>query len=150
MRVFPYQLSREPANPYIHPYLRRLESSILEGQAAFRKAKDLKDEGWYPDVIVSHVGFGNGLYLKDLFPRSRRIGLVEWFYNPYGSDVDFLPPFDVSLDHTLCLRTWNAETLLEMSSLDKIVTPTEWQKSQFPVFIRDSIQVLHEGIDFDL
>ena len=37
-----------------------------------------------------------------------------------------------------------------MSSLDKIVTPTEWQKSQFPVFIRDSIQVLHEGIDFDL
>ena len=32
---------------------------------------------------------------------------------------------------------------------DTIITPTEWQKSQFPALIRDKITVLHEGIDTD-
>ena len=54
-----------------------------------------------------------------------------------------------STDRALRLRTWNAETLLEISSLDSIVTPSNWQKSQFPAFLRDSIQVLHEGVDFE-
>ena len=47
----------------------------------------------------------------------------------------------------LCLRTWNAETLLECSTLDKIVTPTKWQRDQFPPFLRDHIDVIHEGVD---
>ena len=81
LRLCHYNRSRESQNPYLHPYLRRLEASVLEGQAAFRKALDLKNDGWIPDVVVSHVGFGNGLFLKDLFPNSFRIGLIEWFYN---------------------------------------------------------------------
>ena len=100
-------------------------------------------------MVVSHVGFGNGLYLKDCFPNAKRVGLVEWFYNSKNSDVDFLPDQPLTVDQTLRLRTWNAETLLELSSLDTIITPTNWQKSQFPSFIRDSIQVLHEGVDFE-
>ena len=39
LRILPYQRSRDVENPYTHPYLRRLESAVLEGQAAFRKAK---------------------------------------------------------------------------------------------------------------
>ena len=149
LRILSYQRSRDLPNPYIHPYLRRFESSILEGQAAFRRALDLQSEGWVPDVVISHVGFGNGIFLKDLFPDAHRIGLVEWFYNPYGSDADFLSSGAITTDHLLNLRTWNAESLLEISSLDRIVTPTHWQKSQFPSFLQDHIQVVHEGIDVD-
>ena len=111
LRLLSYQRSRDSSNPYIHPYLRRFESSILEGQAAFRRCLELKSEGWIPDIIISHVGFGNGIFLKDLFPHCYRIGLVEWFYNPHGSDADFLSFGKVSTDHLLNLRTWNAETL---------------------------------------
>ena len=46
------------------------------------------------------------------------------------------------------LRTWNAECLLEISTLDKIIVPTHWQKSQFPDFLQPSLLVLHEGVDF--
>ena len=67
LHVLPYQLSRDKDNPYTHPYLRRLESAVLEGQSVFRTALQLKSDGWIPDIIISHVGFGNGLYLKDLF-----------------------------------------------------------------------------------
>ena len=149
VRVLKYEISRPSNILYCHPYLRRLETATLEAQAVFRAANSLKQQSWIPDVVVSHVGFGNGLYLKDCFPNAKRVGLVEWFYNSKNSDVDFLPDQPLTVDQTLRLRTWNAETLLELSSLDTIITPTNWQKSQFPSFIRDSIQVLHEGVDFE-
>ena len=149
VRVIQYETSRPADLLYCHPYLRRFESATLEGQAVFRVASSLQQESWVPDVVVSHVGFGNGFYLKDAFPSALRVGFVEWFYNLNNSDVDFLPDKRPTIDHSLRLRTWNAETLLEISSLDKIITPTFWQKSQFPSILSDSIQVLHEGVDFN-
>ena len=148
LRLIKYQLSRPTDIHYCHPYLRRLESAVLEGQAAFRAASLLKSESWIPDVVVTHVGFGNGFFLKDCFPTAFRVGLVEWFYNSQNSDVDYLPNHSLSLDEVLRLRTWNAETLLELSTLDKIITPTFWQKSQFPYLFQESIHVLHEGVDY--
>ena len=40
---------------------------VLHGQAVFRACEQLKQEGWEPDWIINHVGFGNGLYLSDAF-----------------------------------------------------------------------------------
>lgn len=134
---------------YSHPYLHRLEKAVLEGQSALRRCIQLKESGWYPDVVISHVGFGNGLFLRQCFPEALRIGLVEWFYNSTGSDVDFLtggePP---SINHCARLQIWNSEVLLELSTLDKVVVPTHWQKAQFPSLFRDQLTVIHEGIDY--
>lgn len=149
-RVIPYAPHRSCSSERTHPYLRRLESAVLDGQAAFRVARGLRDEGWIPDVIVSHVGFGSGLYLSDCFPTAKRIGCVEWFYRPYGSDVDFLRKGAVDDDRKLRLRTWNAQTLLEAEACDVLVTPTRWQFQQFPPEIQSKTQVIHEGIDYDL
>jgi glycosyltransferase involved in cell wall biosynthesis len=131
----------------IHPYLRRFETAVLEGQAAYRAALSLREQGWQPDWIINHVGFGNGLYLGDAFPEARRIGLFEWYYNPTQSDVDFLPPHAVTPDQQLRLRTWNAQTLLELAACDRAVVPTHWQRQQFPQPLRDRFQVIHEGVD---
>ena len=148
--ISPYLPPPDSDYSYLHPYLRRFNKAISQGQAVFRHCESIKLSGWDPDVVISHVGFGNGLFLKDLFPNSFRIGLVEWFYNSSSSDVDFLPPYSVSEDHKLRLRAWNAETLVECSSLDSIVTPTNWQCSQFPFFLRNNINVIHEGIDINV
>ena len=71
--------------------------------------------------------FGNGLYLSDAFPRARRIGLFEWYYNSQGADVDFLRRGPLEPDRALRLRTWNAQTLLEIADCDYGVVPTQWQ-----------------------
>ena len=73
----------------LHPYLRRFDQAVLEGQGVFRACQKLKDEGWIPDLVISHVGFGNGLFLRDAFPQTRKIGLFEWYYQSSNSDVDF-------------------------------------------------------------
>ena len=76
------------------------------------------------------------------------VGLVEWFYKPHGTDVDFLSKGFVSDDHLLQLRTWNSVSLTEISSLDHIVVPTAWQQSQL-LLSSSSSTVIHEGIDYD-
>ena len=148
-RLIPYQQSRSGGGPAIHPYLRRLESAVLHGQAVFRAAQGLRDQGWSPDVVVSHVGFGNGLYLSDCFPEARRVGFFEWFYRADGPDLAYLHPDGISTDHRLRLRGWNAMALLELASVDVAVTPTQWQCQQFPAWMQSRFAVIHEGIDVD-
>ena len=146
-RVLRAEPQRGGGGASIHPYLRRFEQAVLQGQATFRSCEQLQKDGWQPDVIINHVGFGNGLYLGDAFPRARRIGLFEWYYNAENSDVDFLNRGPVPADRRLRLRGWNAQILLELAAVDQAVTPTQWQRSQFPAWIQPRLQVIHEGID---
>ena len=149
LRLITYQPHRQGGGEALHPYLRRFENCVLEGQAAFRAAHQLAQEGWQPDCILNHVGFGNGLYLSDLFPEARRIGLFEWFYRARDSDVDFLRRGAVEPDRAMRLRTWNAQVLLELAHCDVGVVPTHWQRQQFPDHLSGRLQVVHEGIDVD-
>ena len=42
-----------------------------------------------PDLIIGHSGFGNTLYLKEVWPNAKFIGYFEWFYRSQGADVGF-------------------------------------------------------------
>ena len=132
----------------LHPYLVRFEDAVLEGQAAAREAVRLRESGFEPDVIISHAGFGNGLYLKDVFPNSRRIGFFEWYYTSTpGGDVHFLHELHgekVPLDRAMRLRSWNAVTLLELAQCDALV-PDRISASTIPRAL--SSQFLIHGID---
>jgi glycosyltransferase involved in cell wall biosynthesis len=147
LRLINYEPHRHGGGEALHPYLRRFESCVLQGQAVFRACEKLIQEGWLPDVVINHVGFGNGLYLSDAFPKARRIGLFEWYYKSVDADVDFLRRGPVEPDRALRLRTWNAQTLLELADCDVGVVPTKWQRQQFPNHLASRLQVIHEGID---
>ena len=144
-----YESARFGDPAVCHPYLRKLESAICQGQACYRSAKTLSQQGFHPDLIISHAGFGGGLYLGDAFPKAKRISLFEWYYNGFGSDVEFLNKGNVSADQLLRLRTWNAQLLLELADCDQAVVPTEWQKSQFPRTLQGQMNVIHEGVDVE-
>lgn len=146
-RLISYKTHRQDSGPYQHPYLRRLEAGVIEGQGAFRATRQLFEDGWEPDFIINHVGFGVGLFLADIFPKAKKICLFEWFYNSCNSDVDFLPPHAVSDDHKHRLKVWNTEMLHELVECDFAVVPTFWQQAQFPECFRSSMNVIHEGVD---
>ena len=150
VRLIKFEPHRAGGGAAIHPYLRRFEEAVLQGQAAYRALQPLVQCGWVPDWIITHVGFGNGLYLSDAFPTARRIGLFEWYYNAVGSDADFLRQGPVEPDQQLKLRTWNAHLLMELAACDHAITPTHWQRNQFPQAMRPQLKVIHEGIDWSL
>lgn len=149
VRWLQYKLHRD-VHMHQHHYLRQMEAAVLHGQAVARALQQLKREGYRPDVIFAHPGWGETLYVRDVFPHARLIHFCEWFYATQGSDTGFDPEFPMDFDGQARLRTWNALHLLNLESCDVGVAPTVWQRSRHPVIYQPKIQLVHEGIDTDL
>ncbi|MFO1226856.1 glycosyltransferase family 4 protein [Roseateles sp.] len=130
-----------------HPYLRKMEDAVLHGQAVARLMLQLKQQGFTPDVILAHPGWGETLYAKDVFPGARLVHFCEWFYRSEGADIGFDPEFPTTFDDHARIRTWNALHLLNLEHCDAAISPTHWQKAQHPEAYQSKITVAHEGID---
>ena len=141
-----YEKSRT-ARPETHHYVRPLENAVLEAQAVYRIAQKLKDQGFYPDVVYGHSGWGPTLFMKDIFSRATLLCYFEWYYNAYGSDASFDPSDPINADDEARIRIKNAPILLDLASCDRGLSPTLWQRSQFPAEFQSKIKVHHDGID---
>lgn len=133
-----------------HHYLRQMEAAVLHGQAVARVLQKLKAQGYVPDVILAHPGWGETLYIRDVYPGVRLIHFCEWFYGTPGSDVGFDPEFPSNFDTQARLRTWNALHTLNLDHCDIGVSPTQWQRSRHPAIFQPKIHLAHEGIDTSL
>lgn len=134
----------------IHPALRYSEMTVIRGQAAYTSFMPVKKRGWNPDIILAHSGFGDGLFLKDLWPQAKYMPYLEWYYHAYGSDSSFLNHEALKKpDEEIRTRMKNTPILHDLAAMDWGQCPTEFQKSQFPVHFRDRISVLHDGVDTD-
>ena len=142
-----YQLGREPKGDLCHPYLRRYESAVLHGQAAFREALRLRQEGFEPDLIIGHSGFGNTLYLKEVWPNAKFIVYFEWFYRSQGADVGFGSDQAPSPDTSLRVHTYNSPIVMDLAKADAAICPTRWQADQFPQAMRRQLSVIFDGVD---
>ena len=147
-------LSHQPhgsAHKETHHYLRDFEGHLRRGQTVVRLLLKLRDEdGFQPDVIVAHPGWGEGLFLKDIFPNARIIQYFEYYYQGTGGDVGFDPEFPSTLDDQLRVRIKNTTQLHSLIGCDQGVSPTAWQQSRYPAELRNKIEVIHEGIDTEI
>ncbi len=141
-----YKLARAP-HAQQHPYLRTMESAVLHGQQVARVLLDMKRRGFTPDTVLAHPGWGESLYVKDVFPDARLVHYCEWYYNAEGADLGFDPEFPITFDDRERVRTWNALHALNLTQCDAAVTPTHWQKSRHPEIFQPKMTVQHEGID---
>jgi glycosyltransferase involved in cell wall biosynthesis len=133
-----------------HEYVRELESGLANGLAVARLCEWLGRDGFVPDIVIGHNGWGEILFLKDIWPQIPLLGYFEFFYRPRGSDVDFDREFPPEPDAALRLRTRNTINLLGLDAVDWGQSPTEWQRSQYPDDYRDRLAVTHEGVDTTL
>lgn len=141
-----FATSRQVASE-THHYVRSLENAVLNGQAVYRVGQKLKDEGFVPDVVYGHSGWGPTLFIKDLFPQTKLLCYFEWFYRAQGSDCDFDPAMEFTLDDQLRVRVRNAPILLDLYTCDRGLSPTQWQRQQFPPEFQSKLKVLHDGVD---
>lgn len=141
-----FEPSRNP-HPATHHYVRPLESAVLHGQAVFKLIEKLKAQGFVPDVICGHSGWGPTLFIKDAFPDTPLICYFEWFYHAHGSDADFDPAEPLNIDDMARIRIKNAPILIDLYSCDRGLSPTDWQRTQFPQEFHHKISVLHDGVD---
>lgn len=133
-----------------HHYLRGYEAHIRRGQVVARTALKLQREGFRPDTVIAHPGWGEALFLKDVFPNARHIHYCEFFYRSDGGDVGFDPLFPVSVDDRLRVRIKNSTQLVGLDYVDAGLSPTTWQASRYPAAYQPRIATIHDGIDTDL
>jgi glycosyltransferase involved in cell wall biosynthesis len=147
VRKIVYQVPRD-ASPHTHRYLIHAERAVLQGQEVWRALMKLKrEEGFVPDIVVGHPGWGDALYVKDVYPDTPFFGFFEFFYHSNGADVGFDPADPVSEDDKARIRTKNMHHMLGLEYADWGISPTFWQHSLHPKAYQNKISVIHDGIN---
>src|SRR5258708_2394069 len=144
LEYFPLQQASPPDR-----YLGDTEAAVMNGLAVARLCEGLKRDGFDPDIIIGHCGWGEVLFTKDVWPAVPLLGYFEFFYRSSGSDLDFDPEFPPSADDIMRVRVRNTINLLSLEAADCGQTPTVWQRDQYPARYHDQISLIHEGVDTD-
>ena len=147
VNLAPYAAARG-STPKVHPWVGDFETKVIRGEACFRAALRLKAQGFAPDVVIAHPGWGESLFVKDVWPRTRLGLYCEFYYRQEGTDVGFDPEFATADPGDVCrLRLKNLNNRLHLEMADAGIAPTLWQASTFPEPFRSRISVVHDGID---
>ena len=126
----------------------RAEADLIRARGAAGAAVELRKQGFIPDVIIGHPGWGETLHMKDVFPEARLILFGEFYYRQFGGDVNFDREFETpSLEGAMRTNGKNATQSLAYTMADRIISPTRFQASTFPTIFQPRIKVHHEGID---
>lgn len=136
-----------PSSQGVHRWVAEFESKVVRGEAAYAAARQLKSAGFNPDVMIAHPGWGESLFLQDLWPGVPLGLYCEFHYKDTGADVNFDPEFGFEEQAGCRLRIKNAVQDIQIPYMTAGISPTHWQRSTYPEIVRQKISVVHDGID---
>jgi glycosyltransferase involved in cell wall biosynthesis len=148
VRYFRHGVRDAAHGPRPPAQLKDLYGKVLRGESAATALEALREQGFVPDVIFVHPGWGEALFVKDVFPEARLLVYAEYYYGSEGGDAFFDPEFarpDSAALQRLRLR--NTHLLHALSAADGALSPTVFQRDRHPAWARERIAVIHEGID---
>jgi glycosyltransferase involved in cell wall biosynthesis len=129
----------------IAPWAVDFETKSIRAEASARKMAELDAEGFVPDIVIGHHGWGETWLVKDVWPAVPLLCLKEFYY---GADLNFDPEFPYpGRDGAYRFRLKNFGLLPALDTMDWGMSPTTWQQRQFPERYRSKISVAFEGID---
>ena len=120
------------------------------GVSVARFCQRLRAEGYVPDVIYGHSGWGETLFLKEVWPEAKLLVFAEFYYRGRGTDTGFDPEFQVAgFDQVMIAQSRAAYMAQALVHADGGVSPTEWQASTHPPLLRNHLEVIFDGVDCD-
>jgi len=132
-----------------HHYLKNTEAAVRRGQNVARSLFRLKSRGFMPDVIAVHPGWGEALFIRDVYPDTPTLQYCEYYFHAGQADMAFDPEYPHTVDRAFGARICNAPQLLSLPYAAACVSPTAWQASRYPAMMRANIRVIHDGLDTD-
>lgn len=145
-----YRVPRLPSME-THPSLREFEYGLLRAEAVATAARTLQGLGYEPDIIIGHHGWGELLNLGDVFPKCPILGYFEFFYHADQNDVGFDPEFPPSPELAASVRVKNSINLQALCLANGYgQSPTQFQLGTYPVWARQKISLLREGVNLEL
>lgn len=134
--------------PGIHPLAADFETKAIRGEACAEAMARLKNQGLQPDLVIAHPGWGEALFVKEIWPETKLLNFIELFYETRGQDVGFDPEFNnTDFVSQARVRIKNANNLLALDTMDWGFSPTSWQRNTTPSIYHERISVIFDGID---
>jgi glycosyltransferase involved in cell wall biosynthesis len=138
-----------PAATEAHLAARELDGAVRRAEVVGRTAENLKRLGFDADIIIGHHGWGELLNLRDVWPNAPLLGYMEFYYRCDGFDVGFDPEFPGHVADNPRIRAKNAINHIALTLGGHGQTPTEWQRSTYPDWAHDQINLVWEGVNID-
>lgn len=135
--------------PGIHRLVVETESKVLRGEACAELAHQLRLEGFEPDLICAHPGWGETLFLRQVWPKTPILSYQEFYYRLDGFDHQFDPEIQPPSTWQDQAKVWmkNANVLLGLEASTWNIAPTLFQRSSFPSHWQQRISTIHDGVD---
>lgn len=144
--VFRY---RTPPEVTVEGIARTYAEMAGRGMIVARAAEQMTAKtGFVPDVVFGHGGWGETLFLREVWPKARHLTYAEFYYGTEGRDTGFDREFsNPGLMQRISVAARKAHLLQAVAEADAALAPTEWQASTFPPEMRGKITVTHDGVD---
>ncbi|MFC3070169.1 glycosyltransferase [Phenylobacterium soli] len=135
----------------ILPLAVRAEADFLRASYTHAAAQRAQSQGFTPDLIIGHTGWGETALLKEVWPQARQILYPEFFYASRGLDVGFDLEFKPYTEEArLLARSKNAVSSMAMTDADALVCPTPFQAATLPKVFQPLVRLIHEGVELDV
>ena len=147
VHVLPYKLTPR-TDQKTHPWLTDFDTKVYRAEACYRAAVKLREAGFSPDLIIAHPGWGESLFLKDVWPKAKLAIYCELYHKADYPHAGFDPEFQPTHPETdaLRLRLKNINNHEHFDIADAGISPTLFQADTFPPEFRSKITVCHDGI----
>jgi hypothetical protein len=92
--IFPYKITGQSSKD-IHPWLVDLQAKVLRAESCYNAAVDLQHQGLMPDVILAHHGWGEPMFLNDVWPEAKVAIYCEFYHSSKLAAINFYPEFPI-------------------------------------------------------
>jgi glycosyltransferase involved in cell wall biosynthesis len=146
---YPTYRYKYPAPPKVEGPGAAYAEAAHRGAVVARAAEEIaRREGFVPDAVFGHAGWGETLFLREVFPAARHFAYAEFHYRAQGLDTGFDPAlFPPSRDLSIRVVARAAAHSQAALLADACLSPTQWQKASYPAELQGKITVIHDGID---
>ena len=76
-------------NDGTHRLALEFEAKMIRAESAAKRCLELREDGLEPDIVISHPGWGETLFIKEVWPNTKLLNYFEYYYHTNNSDVDF-------------------------------------------------------------
>src|SRR5262245_20358259 len=130
--VFHYAYQKPNFERMLSRHVGNFADRAERGAAVAVAAEKLRANGYVPDLVFGHFGWGETLYLKNVWPSSKLALYAEFFYHPRGLDADFDPEIQQpSLATNIVTTTLQPPLLFAMHTACAAMAPTLWAAETF-------------------
>ena len=137
--------SDQPASRLVDP---DLEHNLQRAARVAALCNQMNQQGIQPDVVVFHSAWGEGLYLRDIWPQAVLVAYPELYAQARLMGYGFDPESgSLSEGSRRSLRRQNFMALSAIADADAAIAPTLFQRDTFPAHLRGRFHVIHEGVN---